>query len=142
MIDRMLKFPMNITNQQEELKIINNIARINGYDDNFVNRIYQRQKPKAELRALTTLVTSIQNETKKRAAITVFRGITNKLQGIFKRHNIDLVYFNIRGKLFNVLVLGNPKNKYHPLEKSGVYQITCKGCEAKNIGQRCPSYKI
>jgi hypothetical protein len=35
---------MNITNQQEELKIINNITRINGYDDIFVNRIYQRQK--------------------------------------------------------------------------------------------------
>jgi hypothetical protein len=37
MIDRMLKLPMNITNQQEELKIINNMARINGYDDKFVN---------------------------------------------------------------------------------------------------------
>jgi uncharacterized protein (UPF0335 family) len=48
-IDRMLTFPMNITNQQEELKIINNIARINGYDEKFVNRIYQRQKSKAEL---------------------------------------------------------------------------------------------
>jgi hypothetical protein len=55
MIDRMLKFPINITNQQEELKIINNIARINGYDDKFMNRIYQRQKSKAELLALTTL---------------------------------------------------------------------------------------
>jgi hypothetical protein len=40
-IDRMLKFPMNITNQREELKVISNIARINRYDDKFVNRIYQ-----------------------------------------------------------------------------------------------------
>jgi hypothetical protein len=39
-IDSMLKFQMNITNQREKLKIIfNNIARINGYDDKFVNRI-------------------------------------------------------------------------------------------------------
>jgi hypothetical protein len=127
---------MNITNQQEELKIINNITRINGYDEKFVDRIYQRQKSKAELQALTTLVPSVHNETKKRAAITFFPGITNKLQGIFKRHNIDLVYSN-RGKLSDVL--GNPKDKCHPLEKSGIYQIACKGCEAKYIGQtkRC-----
>jgi hypothetical protein len=99
---------------------------------NLVNRIYQRQKLKAELQALTTLVPSVQNETKKRAAIAFFPGITNKQQGIFKRHNIDLVYSN-RGELSDIL--GNPKDKCHPLEKSGVYQITCKGCEAKYIGQ-------
>jgi uncharacterized protein (UPF0335 family) len=40
MIERILKFPMNITNQREELKKIYNIAFINGYDDKFVNRIY------------------------------------------------------------------------------------------------------
>jgi hypothetical protein len=37
MIDRMLKFPMNISNQQDELKIIKNIARINRYDEKFVD---------------------------------------------------------------------------------------------------------
>jgi hypothetical protein len=80
MIDRMLKFPMNITNQQKELKIINNIAQINRYDNTFVKRIYQRQKSKAELQTLMTLVPSVQNETKKRAAITFFPDITNKLR--------------------------------------------------------------
>jgi hypothetical protein len=68
MIDRMLKFPINITNQQEELKIINNIARINGYDDKFMNRINQRQKSKAELQALTTL----QFKTKLRKELSSF----------------------------------------------------------------------
>jgi hypothetical protein len=42
MIVRMLKFPMNIINQREELMMINNITWINGYDDKFLNRIYQR----------------------------------------------------------------------------------------------------
>jgi hypothetical protein len=46
--------------------------------------MYQRQKSKADLQALTTLVPSVQNKTKKRAAITFFPGITNKLQGFFK----------------------------------------------------------
>jgi hypothetical protein len=91
--------------------------------------IYQRPKSKAKLQTLTTLVPSVQNETKKRAAITFVPGITNKLQGIFKRHNIDLVYSN-RCKLSDVL--RNPQNKCHPLEKSGVYQIACKGCQASS----------
>jgi hypothetical protein len=95
----MLKFPMNITNQREELKIINNIARINGYNDKFVNRIYQRHKLKAEMRALTTLVPSVQNEIYKGAAITC---IKNKLQANLKRHNIDLAYSNM-GNLSDLL---------------------------------------
>jgi hypothetical protein len=85
MIDRMLKFPLNITNQREELKINNNnIARINGYDDKFVKRIYQRQKPKAELRALMPWFHQFKTNLRKELPSLSF------LQGIFKRHNIDL----------------------------------------------------
>jgi hypothetical protein len=85
MIDRMLKFPLNITNQREDLKINNNnIARINGYDDKFVKRIYQRQKSKAELRALTPWFHQFKTKLRKELPSLSF------LQGIFKRHNIDL----------------------------------------------------
>jgi hypothetical protein len=42
-------------------------------------------------------------------------------------------FIPIRGKLSDVL--GNPNDKCHPLEKSGVYQITFKGCPVKYIGQ-------
>jgi hypothetical protein len=94
MIDRMLKFQMNIANQLEELNIINNIARSNGYDDKFVTRIYQTQKSKAELQALTTLFPSVQNELRKELPFLFFPVITNKIQGIFKRYNIDHVYSN------------------------------------------------
>jgi hypothetical protein len=60
---------------------------------------------KAEPWALTTLVSSVPNETEKRAAIPFYPGdpgITNKLQGIFKHHNIDLVYSNMETRRINV----------------------------------------
>jgi hypothetical protein len=47
-----------------------------------------------------------------------------------------LVYSNKR-KLRDIL--GNPKDKFEVLEKSGVYQVECTGCDAVYIGQtkRC-----
>jgi hypothetical protein len=60
----------------------------------------------------TTLVPSIQNKTKKRAAITLYTGITNKKLGIFKRHYIDLVYSN-SGKLSDVYLKTRKINVTH-----------------------------
>jgi hypothetical protein len=47
-----------------------------------------------------------------------------------------LVYSNKR-KLRDIL--GNPKDKFGVLEKSGIYQVECTGCDAVYIGQtkRC-----
>jgi hypothetical protein len=49
---------------------------------------------------------------------------------------IILIYSNKR-KLRDIL--GNPKDKFEVLEKSGVYQVECTGCDAVYIGQtkRC-----
>jgi hypothetical protein len=58
--------------------------------------------------------------------------MTNQLQRIFYKHKIKLVYSN-RGKLSDSL--GNPKDKIDILEKSGIYQIKCQGCDAVNIGR-------
>jgi hypothetical protein len=62
--------------------------------------------------------------------------MTNKLQKIFRKHDVDLVYSNKR-KLRDIL--GNPKDKFGVLEKSGVYQVEFTGCDAVYIGQtkRC-----
>jgi hypothetical protein len=52
--------------------------------------------------------------------------MTNQLQRIFYKHKIKLVFSN-KGKLSNGL--GNPKDKIDILEKSGIYQIKCQGCD-------------
>jgi GIY-YIG catalytic domain len=132
MIHRMITIPMNAENTLTELSEIKRIAKVNGYSENFVDRIYKKQLKKENLRQLTTLTPLSNSETMRRAAITFFPAITSKLQGVFRKHKIDLVYSN-RGKLKDVL--GNPKDPVEPHEKSGIYQINCDGCDAIYIGQ-------
>jgi hypothetical protein len=64
----------------------------------------------------------------KKLAITFHPAITNKLQRIFWIHQIDLVYSN-SGKLKDSLL--NPKEKTDMLQKSGIYQVECEGCQTK-----------
>jgi hypothetical protein len=68
----------------------------------------------------------------KRHAIAFYPAITNNLQRIFRNHSIDLVYSN-KGKLKDSL--GNPKDKTKLLQKSGIYQVKCEGCDSVYIGQ-------
>jgi hypothetical protein len=63
----------------------------------------------------------------KRHGITFYPAITNKLQRIFRNHQIDLVYSN-KGKLKNSL--GNSKDKTDMLQKSGIYQVECERCDS------------
>jgi hypothetical protein len=57
---------------------------------------------------------SISDELLRRAAISLYPGITNKLQNIFKKHKITIVYSN-KGRLCDFL--GNPEDKPEFLEK-------------------------
>jgi hypothetical protein len=104
---------MSSENKSEEVRKIKMIARINGYDEKFVDRIYEKHDKKHKLRQLTTLTPHTSDEHLRRAAITFYPRITNKLQNIFKKHNIKIVYSN-KGKLCDFL--GNPKDKPESLE--------------------------
>jgi hypothetical protein len=69
--------------------------------------IYEKHVKKQNLRQLTTLPPHTSDEQLRRAPITFYPGITNKLQNIFKKHKIKIVYSN-KGKLCDLL--GNPKD--------------------------------
>jgi hypothetical protein len=58
------------------------------------------------------------------------------LQRIFRNHQNDLMYSN-KGKLKDSL--GNPKDKTNLLQKSGIYQVECDGCDS--VGQAKRSLK-
>jgi 2,3-bisphosphoglycerate-independent phosphoglycerate mutase len=93
MIHRLVTTPLSPDNATTELKEIKTIAKINSYSED-----------------LTTLIPVLKRDDAptKRHAITFYPAITNKLQKIFRNHQIDLVYSN-KGKLkYN---LGNPKDK-------------------------------
>ncbi|KAJ8952561.1 hypothetical protein NQ318_006926, partial [Aromia moschata] len=57
---------------------------------------------------------------------------TRGLDKNFKNININLVY-NSKNKLQTLL--GKPKDKINNNEKSGIYEISCKNCDQKYIGQ-------
>jgi hypothetical protein len=80
-------------------------------------------------RSLETLIPVLKRDdaSKKRHAIAFYLAITNKLQRIFRNHLIDLVYSN-KGKLKDSL--GNPKDKTEMVQKSGIYQVECEGCDS------------
>jgi hypothetical protein len=81
---------------------------------------------------LTTLTPASDEQTIKRVVVPFYPPITNKLQAVFKKHQIKMVR-STRGKLGELL--GNPKDQLETLQKSGIYQIDCLGCSASYIGQ-------
>jgi hypothetical protein len=109
--------PMSAENKLKELEKIKKIAKINGYSEEFVDRIHKKHLKKDNLRQLTTLAPLTKNEDIPRAAITYYPAIANQLQNIFKKHKIMLVHSN-KGKISNIL--GNSKDKSEQLEKSGI----------------------
>jgi hypothetical protein len=128
MIHRLVTLPPSPDDAATELKGIKTIAKINGYSKEFVDRIHNKHKKKEELRNLTTLIPILKRDDAptKRHAITFYLAITNKLQRIFRNHQIDLVYSN-KCKLKDSQ--GNPKDKTEMLQKSGIYEVECEVCD-------------
>jgi hypothetical protein len=134
MIYRLVTAPLSPDDATTELKEIKTIAKINGYSEEFVDRIHNKHKKKEELRNLTTLIPVLKRDDAptKRHAIRFYPAITNKLQRIFRNHQFDLVYSN-KGKLKDNL--GNHKDKTEMLQKSGIYQVECEGCDSVLVRQ-------
>jgi hypothetical protein len=124
MIHRLITTLLSPDDAPTELKEIKTIAKINSYSEKFVNRNHNKHKKQEELWNLTTLIPVLKKDDAptKRHAITFYQAITNKLQRIFRNHQIDLVYSN-KGKLKDNL--GNPVDKTKMLQKSGIYQVKC-----------------
>jgi hypothetical protein len=94
-----------------ELNEIKNIAKINGYPEHFVDRIHTKHLKNNELQILTTLTPVSKDRPNKRHSITFYSHITNKLQKIFRKHYIDLVYSNKR-KLRDILGIQKTSSEF------------------------------
>jgi hypothetical protein len=132
MLNRICTYPISDDHRAEEIETIKKIAKVNGYGEKFIDQMYQHHLKKKQLRELTTLTPVSDEQTIKRVAVPFHPPITNKLQGVFKKHQIKMVH-STRGKLGELL--GNPKDQVETLQKSGIYKIDCLGCSASYIGQ-------
>ena len=74
----------------EEVKFIQNAAIANGYSTQFVDKIINKHKVKHQS-SLTTLQLGMEAVNTTRVSVPYFPDITNKLQRVFHKHNIELV---------------------------------------------------
>jgi hypothetical protein len=117
MLNRICTYPISDDHRAKEIETIKKIAKMNGYGKKFIDQMYQHHLKKKQLRDLSYFNSSIQ-QTIKRVAVPFHPPITNKLQAVFKIHQIKMVH-STRGKLGELL--GNPKDQVEPLQKSGIY---------------------
>ncbi|KAJ8944183.1 hypothetical protein NQ318_016163, partial [Aromia moschata] len=111
LIHRLLNFPLSKERFEHEKQLIKNIAKSNGYSLHLIDK---------------------DTDNSKFASLPYEPKFTRRLDKIFKNININLVY-NSKNKLQTLL--GNPKDKINNNEKSGIYEISCKDCDQKYIGQ-------
>ena len=130
MVHRLLTIPMSKQKFEEEKNYIKDVAYKNGYNENFINKIFKKHERNIDRENYTTLATI--EEGKKRISVPFYPKFINKLNDIFKRYNIEIVCNssnNIKQQLVNV------KDKVPELQQSGIYAIPCSDCDSIYIGQ-------
>ncbi|KAJ8956727.1 hypothetical protein NQ318_014082, partial [Aromia moschata] len=111
LIHRLLNFPLSKERFEHEKQLIKNIAKSNGYSVHLIDKLIRKHTFKRTLYNSTTFRRDTDNS--KFASINLVYNSKNKLQTF----------------------LGNPKDKINNNEKSGIYEISCKDCDQKYIGQ-------
>lgn len=81
MIHRAINVPMQETELTEEREKINQLASLNGYDQTFVDKIFQRHLKKTLITQNTTL--EPLHNIKKRISVPFYPAVTNKLRTNF-----------------------------------------------------------
>ena len=130
MIHRALHFPLQEKALKKELKTITDIAKINGFSPETVEKQAQKQRKKMRLAQITTL--KREEQCNRRVKLTFYPILTNKLSKILTKHKITPAYSNPK-KL--KVMLGNSKDKEPPENNSGIYKVSCQNCDGCYIGQ-------
>lgn len=133
LIHRLINVPLSKEKYIIEYNKIINIAKINGYDKNLIQKIHSKHTQKNIIKHSTSLKNSpIQNSPAKYIKILYHPSIHYKIKNIFSKHNIiTSFYTNTKIKF----IIGNPLDKINNSEKSGIYKINCNKCNKIYIGQ-------
>ncbi|XP_055527810.1 uncharacterized protein LOC129720373 [Wyeomyia smithii] len=123
MAHRLYSIPMEKEDFKAERKKIHEAAYLNGYDEEFVNKILRKHERKRH----------------RRNATTFFPKLTNTIQNDLKQHGFWTAY-----KSNHTLkdLLCSLKDKIPRDEMSGIYEIPCKSCPAIYIGQTRRKFKV
>jgi hypothetical protein len=133
MIHRMFNVPLSPENFTKEWNFIKSTARINGFEEKTLNRIFRKHERKTLLGNVTSLTNAVgDGETKCFIGIPFYGSLTENLKRKLKRFNINVGFKN-PGKICDIL--GSTKDKVQDEgKKSGVYLLECDECDAKYVG--------
>ncbi|XP_017467814.1 PREDICTED: uncharacterized protein LOC108360137 [Rhagoletis zephyria] len=123
LITRLERTPLEKEAYSKELNTIYAIAENNGYRKGLVNKIRRETKTKKSNKK--------ENNEKAWAVLTYTGKTSYKLAKVFQKYNINTAF---RTKDNVGRILRNSANEEDPLDKQGVYKLTCE-CQHSYIGQ-------
>lgn len=130
MVYRLVNIPLSNECYIKEVNTIKEYATVNGYREDTINKLIKKHTEQKKHKDLTTF--KKEKEMNKRVSFNFSPPITNKIADTLRNHKYDIVY-NSNNNLGKIL--GNSKDKTSQQEKEGIYEITCKKCKMKYIGQ-------
>lgn len=136
-VNRMLTLPISNNNIRKETRIIKQIARSNGYNNNIINTLIRKHKlnNKKQNHNLN------DNNNKQYTLFTYINHETyNLTKMIKKKYNINPAYKTNNTQLNRIH--NNKIENNDPYNKSGVYLFNCNeaGCNCSYVGQTGRSF--
>ena len=130
LVHRLEIIPMSVTNYNQELDTIIQIAINNGYTRELVLKMVKKKKL---CLAQKELYKAQPNTEEQKWKTLTYTGYTSeKIKRSIKKEGVRITTIN-RDNLGKSIV--NSKTKINPGEKSGIYKIQCNDCDAIYIGK-------
>jgi hypothetical protein len=133
LMNRMHSYPITPYNKQKEHHIINTILANNGYK-NFTHMKHNTMPN----RNLNTTNSDQTPESKQWITFTYTGKNTRTIARLFKNYNVKIAYRTNNTILDCLRVKNRKPDKY---ESSGVYELKCKSCPMKYVGQTGRNFK-
>jgi hypothetical protein len=135
LIHRMNTYP--IQNKTEEENIIKQITIKNQYPEETFHKINSKSQQKKNY----NLQRSDKDNIKKWATFTCIGRETRSITKIFKTTNLKVAFKTSNTIQNHLCNLKESNHQKDPYQNSGIYQLTCKECNLKYLGQTDRTFK-
>ena len=139
MIHRLINIPLSIIDFNSELNTIYHIAKNNGYNKFYINKILNKKQRNKNMKLIYTPSTPKSNDKNYRKLL--FTGkISFKISRKLKTYNIQPAFYN-KNNIKSLLVINKIQNS-NKLLNSGVYKIHCNDCNYFYIGKTTRNFGV
>lgn len=128
---RLLSIPLSEADYNTELNIIKSIASNNGYSASLIDTLVRKKQRKKIIQKVYT-ANKINSEPNRWTCLNYIPKISNKISNSLNGLNFKIIQIN-KNNLGRLLV--NNKLGDHKENRSGVYEVKCKECDAIYVGQ-------